>query len=140
MRRAVSRRRWPSDGHPNPSRPPWGLLRPRPATIAAVFPPMPAESGYFCGMVAPWPEQLPRGFDFERYEVLDCVWHGSAASVYRAQSVGLNGVVALKVFERAKADKLPDFLRLSRNARAAAAVRHPNIAAILDLGVWEERP
>jgi serine/threonine protein kinase len=99
-----------------------------------------AESGYFCGMVAPWPEQLPRGFDFERYEVLDCVWHGSAASVYRAQSVGLNGVVALKVFERAKADKLPDFLRLSRNARAAAAVRHPNVAAILDLGVWEERP
>lgn len=108
--------------------------------ITQFFRPIPAESGYFCDMSAPWPEQLPQGFNFEQYKILDCVWRGTAASVYRAQSARRYDVVALKVFERAKADKLPDFRRLSRNARAAAGVRHPNVAVILDLGVWEERP
>jgi serine/threonine protein kinase len=90
-------------------------------------------------MSAPWPEELPRGFEFERYEIVDCVWRGSVASVYRADSAA-RGTVALKVFDRPKADKLPNFHQLSRNARAAAAVRHPNVAALLSVGVWRERP
>jgi serine/threonine protein kinase len=90
-------------------------------------------------MSAPWPEELPRGFEFERYEIADCIWRGSAASVYRADSAA-RGTVALKVFDRPKADKLPNFHQLSKNARAAAAVRHPNVAALLSVGVWHERP
>jgi eukaryotic-like serine/threonine-protein kinase len=90
-------------------------------------------------MSALWPEELPRGFEFDRYQVLDCVWRGSAASVYRAESVA-RGMVALKVFDRPKADRLPKFRQLSKNARAAAAVRHPNVAALLGVGVWRDHP
>jgi serine/threonine protein kinase len=89
-------------------------------------------------MSTPWPEELPSGFEFERFEILDCVWRGSVAAVYRAQSAK-DGVVALKVFDRSASDRLPDFRRLSKNVRAAAAVRHPNVAAILEVGVWQER-
>jgi serine/threonine-protein kinase len=90
-------------------------------------------------MSAPWPEELPPGFEFDRYRILDCVWRGSVANVYRAESAA-QGVVALKVFDRPKADRLPNFRQLSKNARAAADVRHPNIAALLGVGVWHERP
>jgi serine/threonine-protein kinase len=90
-------------------------------------------------MSAPWPEELPRGFEFERYKIVDCVWRGSVASVYRAESPA-RGAVALKVFDRPRADRLQNFRQLSRNARAAAAVRHPNVAALLGVGVWQERP
>jgi serine/threonine protein kinase len=43
------------------------------------------------------------------------------------------------VFDRSASDRLPDFRRLSKNVRAAAAVRHPNVACILEVGVWQER-
>ncbi len=90
-------------------------------------------------MSAPWPEELPRGFEFDRYTVLDCVWRGSVASVYRAESA-THDPVALKVFERPRTDRLPNHRRLSKNARAGASVRHPNVAAVLGVGVWRERP
>jgi serine/threonine protein kinase len=90
-------------------------------------------------MSAPWPEELPEGFEFDRYKIVDCVWRGNVASVYRAESAA-RGSVALKIFDRPKADKLPNFRQLSSNARAAAAVRHPNVAALLGVGVWHERP
>jgi eukaryotic-like serine/threonine-protein kinase len=90
-------------------------------------------------MSAPWPEELPQGFEFERYKIVDCVWRGIVASVYRAESAA-RGAVALKVFDRPRADRLQNFRQLSRNARAAAAVRHPNVAALLGVGVWQEHP
>jgi protein kinase-like protein len=85
-----------------------------------------------------WPDELPSGFEFERFEILDCVSRGSVATVYRAQSTK-DGVVALKVFDRSASDRLPNFRRLSKNVRAAAVVRHPNVAAIFEVGVWRER-
>jgi eukaryotic-like serine/threonine-protein kinase len=97
------------------------------------------EWDYLRGMSAPWPEELPRGFEFDRYTVLDCVWRGSVASVYRAQSA-THDLVALKVFERPRTDRLPNHRRISKNARAGASVRHPNVAAVLVVGVWRERP
>lgn len=92
----------------------------------------------FRDMSAPWPEELPKGFEFDRYTVLDCVWRGSAASLYRAETAA-QGVVALKVFDRTKSDPLPDRRRLSKRARIGAGVRHPNLAVILEVGAWRER-
>jgi serine/threonine-protein kinase len=88
-------------------------------------------------MSAPWPEELPRGFEFEHYTVLDCVWRGSVASVYQAESA-VHGVVALKVFDRAKSEKRALSRRPSKHARAAS-VRHPNLATVLAHGQWQER-
>jgi eukaryotic-like serine/threonine-protein kinase len=88
-------------------------------------------------MSAPWPEELPRGFVFERYTLLECVWRGSVASVYRAESAA-HGVVALKVFDRAKSEKRPGQRRISKGARSAS-VRHPNLAPVLASGEWHGR-
>lgn len=90
-------------------------------------------------MSAPWPDELPRGFEFDQYTVLDCVWHGSVASVYRAQS-GLQGeVVALKVYDRLRPEKRSHQRSAARGTRIGASVRHPNLAAVLGVGVWQER-
>jgi serine/threonine-protein kinase len=88
-------------------------------------------------MSAPWPEELPRGFQFEQYTLLDCVWRGSVASVYRAESAA-HGVVALKIFDRPKSEKPPAQRRLSKGARSASA-RHPNLAPVLASGEWQGR-
>jgi serine/threonine protein kinase len=90
-------------------------------------------------MSAPWPDELPRGFEFDQYTVLDCVWHGSVASVYRAQLGGKGEVVALKVFERPRPEKVSQRRSVSRSTRIGASVRHPNLAAVLGVGVWQER-
>jgi serine/threonine protein kinase len=90
-------------------------------------------------MSAPWPEELPEGFEFDRFTILGLVRRGSVASVYRAQNAE-RGTIALKVFERPGADKGPDLRRLTKNLRAAANARHPNLAAIIAVGVWQERP
>jgi eukaryotic-like serine/threonine-protein kinase len=89
-------------------------------------------------MSAPWPEELPAGFEFDRFTILGHVRRGSVASVYRAACTE-RGVVALKVYERPASDRGPDQRRLMRNLRAAADARHPNLAAILAVGVWRER-
>jgi serine/threonine protein kinase len=90
-------------------------------------------------MSAPWPEELPPGFEFDRYKVLDCVWRGSVAGVYRAQTSGTDTVVALKVFDRPRPEKRSSRRGVSRGTRIGASVRHPNLAAVLDVGVWQER-
>src|SRR5688572_93577 len=86
---------------------------------------------------AAWPEELPHGFQFEQYTLLECVWRGSVASVYRADSAA-HGIVALKVFDRAKSEKPPAHRRVSKGARNASA-RHPNLAPVLASGEWQGR-
>jgi serine/threonine-protein kinase len=88
-------------------------------------------------MSAPWPEELPCGFQFEQYTLVDCVWRGSVASVYRAECAA-HGVVALKLFDRAKSEKPPPQRRISRQARRAS-VRHPNLAPVLASDEWQGR-
>jgi len=90
-------------------------------------------------MSAPWPEELPEGFEFDRFTILGLVRRGSVASVYRANCPE-RGTIALKIYERPGADKGPDLRRLTKNLRAAANARHPNLAAIFAVGAWQERP
>jgi serine/threonine-protein kinase len=90
-------------------------------------------------MSVPWPEELPEGFEFDRFTIIGLVRRGSVASVYRANCPE-RGLIALKIYERPSADKGPDLRRSSKNLRAAANARHPNLAAILAVGVWQERP
>lgn len=88
-------------------------------------------------MSAPWPEELPQGFEFDQFKLLDCIWRGSVASVYRAESA-VHGVVALKVYNPAKTEKRSAQRRLTKSARSAS-VRHPNLAVVLASGEWRER-
>jgi serine/threonine protein kinase/tetratricopeptide (TPR) repeat protein len=67
-----------------------------------------------------------------RYEVAALIGRGGMATVYKARHPGLNRTVALKVLHRHLAVD-PAFVgRFRREARAVAALRHPNIVRVYD--------
>jgi serine/threonine protein kinase len=73
------------------------------------------------------------GETFERYAVESLIGRGGMGEVYRATDTRLRRKVALKVLRHDK--ERPDAVaRLFREARAAAALSHPNTIAIHDLG------
>ncbi len=71
------------------------------------------------------------------YELLDCLGEGGMGRVYRARDPRLDRTVAIKFLQgRAVADA-DRRMRFFREARAEAALNHPNIAAVLDVGEAE---
>ena len=83
---------------------------------------------------------LPAGFEFGAYVIGACIGHGGMARVYRAEHRALRKRVALKVMEGALLQR-PDWRRrFLREGQAAAAVKHPNVVDITDVGVWQGRP
>lgn len=68
-----------------------------------------------------------------RYALLERIGTGGMADVYRAQDLRLRREVAVKVLRPLDGD--PSFAtRFRREARHAASVQHPNVAAIYDVG------
>ncbi len=69
-----------------------------------------------------------------RYEIIDLLGHGGMGEVYRASDKRLNRIVAIKTL-RPRWTHDPDArARFEREARAVAALSHPNIIAIHDVG------
>ena len=67
-----------------------------------------------------------------RYEVTALVGRGGMATVYKARHPGLNRNVAVKVLHRHLAVDSAFVGRFRREARAVAALRHPNIVRVYD--------
>src|SRR4029078_12678414 len=59
---------------------------------------------------------------------------GAMAITYRARDTVLNSIVALKVIDRTVAQKPGARSRFLREARAAAQIRHPNVARVTYYG------
>jgi serine/threonine protein kinase len=74
-----------------------------------------------------------------RYRLEELIAAGGMGSVYRAVDEHLGRPVAVKVLKRVLADD-PTFLeRFRREARAAAAINHSNVARVFDYGErWSE--
>ena len=68
-----------------------------------------------------------------KYLLEACLGVGGMGEVYRATNVSLGRKVAIKVLGRDMVDNEDDVLRFLREARAAAAVRHPNVVDVLDV-------
>jgi serine/threonine protein kinase len=83
---------------------------------------------------------LPAGFQFGAYVIGGCIGQGGMARIYRAEHRVLHKPVALKVMEGALLDRPDGRPRFLREGQAAAAVKHPNVVDITDVGVWQGRP
>jgi serine/threonine-protein kinase len=69
-----------------------------------------------------------------RYQVIRRIGAGGMASVYEARRVGLERRFAVKILRPELAESESNIKRFLREARAAAAVQHPNIVSIEDVG------
>jgi hypothetical protein len=82
---------------------------------------------------------LPAGARVGSYEIVAPLGAGGMGEVYRARDAKLNRDVAVKVLPADFATR-PDALgRFEREARAVAALSHPNILAIYDFGTADGR-
>jgi serine/threonine-protein kinase len=76
----------------------------------------------------PPPRQIPG------YRLLGRLGAGAMATVYKAQQLSLDRIVAVKILPR-KFSQNPEFVeRFYAEGRAAAKLNHPNIVAALDVG------
>jgi Tol biopolymer transport system component/tRNA A-37 threonylcarbamoyl transferase component Bud32 len=68
------------------------------------------------------------------YEIVSRIGAGGMADVYKARDTRLDRIVAIKLLPaRASADRVPP-ARMEREARAIAALNHPHICTLYDVG------
>ncbi len=78
--------------------------------------------------------RLSKGDRLGPYEVLEALGAGGMGEVFRARDPRLRRDVALKVINPARA-RPESVERFEREARAAAALNHPNILAVFDVSI-----
>ena len=83
---------------------------------------------------------LSVGDRLARYEVLGFLGAGGMGEVYRARDERLRRDVAIKVLPEVFQHDPDRLRRFEREARAAAALNHPNILDVHDLGEYEGQP
>src|SRR6202049_1867226 len=74
------------------------------------------------------------------YRVLEKIGSGGMGEVYRASDERLGRDVALKILKPSLANDQDRLRRFEQEARAAAALSHPNIVAIYDIGMHDGAP
>jgi serine/threonine protein kinase len=85
------------------------------------------------------PCELEPGARLGPYEIRAPIGAGGMGEVYRAFDTRLAREVALKVLPRHALDSPEAMTRFQREARAVAALNHPNILAIHDVGSEDDR-
>jgi eukaryotic-like serine/threonine-protein kinase len=81
---------------------------------------------------------LAPGGQFGVYRVGACIGEGGMARIYQAEHAGLRRQVALKVLLDASTRAPEGRERFLREARIAAAIKHPNVVNIFDVGVHDD--
>jgi eukaryotic-like serine/threonine-protein kinase len=83
---------------------------------------------------------LTAGTKLGQYEILSPLGAGSMGEVYRARDTRLNRDVAIKVLPELVSADAQRLLRFEHEARAAAALNHPNILVVYQMGTYEGTP
>ena len=88
---------------------------------------------------------MPTAERYQQYELLrredGSLWElgrGAMGITYKAYDTNLHFIVALKVINSFYLEKDAARQRFLREARAAAALRHPNVASVFNLGTYQD--
>ena len=77
---------------------------------------------------------LPKGARLGPYEILESLGAGGMGEVFRARDTRLNRDVALKILPQGFSNDGERLSRFQQEAQAVAALSHPNIMALFDVG------
>src|SRR6516225_1251882 len=80
------------------------------------------------------------GQTISHYRILEKLGSGGMGEVYRAQDLHLRRDVAIKVLPTAVSSDPDRLRRFQQEATAAAALNHPNILVVFELGTHESTP
>src|SRR5712671_6406698 len=83
---------------------------------------------------------LAAGTKVGPYEIIAPIGAGGMGEVYRARDPRLNRDVAIKVLPALFSSDQQRLRRFEEEARAAAALNHPNILAVYDVGQRDGAP
>ena len=83
---------------------------------------------------------LPSGLRVGPYEIIAPLGAGGMGEVYRAKDARLGRDVAIKVLPEAVASDAARRERFEREAKAVAALSHPNIINVFDTGLHDGHP
>jgi Tol biopolymer transport system component len=83
---------------------------------------------------------LTPGTKLGQYEILASLGAGSMGEVYRARDTRLDRDVAIKVLPELVSSEAGRLIRFETEARATAALNHPNILAVYQMGTYEGVP
>jgi serine/threonine protein kinase len=83
---------------------------------------------------------LTNGVRLGPYEIVGPLGSGGMGEVYRARDPRLGRDVAIKVLTSAFSSDAERLHRFEQEARAAAALNHPNILAVHDIGQHDGAP
>src|SRR5579864_415135 len=83
---------------------------------------------------------LSSGTKLGPYEILAPLGAGGMGEVYRARDIRLKREVAIKVLPQALSLDADRLRRIEQEALATAALNHPNILAVFDIGASEGSP
>ncbi len=83
---------------------------------------------------------IPQGTQFGPYKILEQIGSGGMGEVYRATDSRLGRDVAIKILPPSFAADTDRLRRFEQEARSVAALNHPNILAVYDIGQQDGAP
>jgi serine/threonine-protein kinase len=83
---------------------------------------------------------MGEGTSFGAYTIGPCIAQGRMARIHSARHEGLKRMVALKLLVDGFARNPDGVERFLREARNAAAIKHPNVVDIFDVGIQQDVP